>query len=137
MGLYFVNKWLRHLIFLFGWLSLALGVIGIALPLLPTTPFVLLAGVCFAQSSPRFHRWLLANKTFGPMITNWETERYVSWQTKRRAMIMMSVTFPLSIWLIPLSWVRLMLLASWAICMIVIWLLPSTPRSQRGSKNEQ
>jgi len=48
-----------------------LGAIGIVLPLLPTTPFILLAAFCFARSSKRCHGWLVNHKVFGPIITNW------------------------------------------------------------------
>ena len=54
----------RYVLLAAGCLSLALGTIGIFLPLLPTTPFVLLAAVCFAKASPRFHNWLLQHRTF-------------------------------------------------------------------------
>ncbi|MFY0633519.1 MAG: YbaN family protein [Vannielia sp.] len=54
-----------------GLVSLLLGAIGIVLPLLPTVPFVLLAAFCFARSSERLHDWLLAHRTFGPMIAEW------------------------------------------------------------------
>lgn len=49
-----------------GWLAFATGIVGIVLPLLPTTPFMLLAAALFARSSPRFHRWLLTHPWFGP-----------------------------------------------------------------------
>ncbi len=55
---------------------------GIVLPLLPTTPFVLLSAACFARSSERWHRWLLANPTFGPMIRNWEQNRCIGRRVK-------------------------------------------------------
>ena len=58
----------RYALLMAGFLSLALGTIGIFLPLLPTTPFVLLAAVCFAKASPRFHNWLLQHRTFGPIV---------------------------------------------------------------------
>lgn len=67
---------------LFGFVFLGLGVLGIVLPLLPTTPFVLLSAACFARSSERWHRWLLANETFGPMIRNWEDKRCISCKVK-------------------------------------------------------
>ena len=67
---------------LFGFVFLGLGALGIVLPLLPTTPFVLLSAACFARSSERWHRWLLANETFGPMIRNWEDNRCISCRVK-------------------------------------------------------
>lgn len=66
----------------FGFVFLGLGTLGIVLPLLPTTPFVLLSAACFARSSERWHRWLLANETFGPMIRNWEEQRCISCRVK-------------------------------------------------------
>ena len=65
-----------------GLLFLALGVIGIFLPILPSTPFVLLAAWFFAQSSEKWHRKLLSSELFGPMIRNWETNRCISLRTK-------------------------------------------------------
>ena len=65
-----------------GLVFLALGVIGILLPILPSTPFVLLAAWCFAQSSEKWHRKLLDSDVFGPMIRNWEANRCISLRTK-------------------------------------------------------
>ena len=59
--------------------SLALGVIGIFVPVLPTTPFVLLAAGCYARASTRLHGWLLRSRAFGPMIREWET-RAPTWR---------------------------------------------------------
>ena len=58
-----------------GVLSLATGIVGIFVPLLPTTCFVLLAAACFARSSPRLHQWMLAHRWFGPIVHSWETDR--------------------------------------------------------------
>ena len=65
-----------------GFIFLGIAVLGVFLPLLPTTPFVLLAAGCFAQSSERMHRWILANETFGPMVRDWERKRCVSCRVK-------------------------------------------------------
>jgi uncharacterized membrane protein YbaN (DUF454 family) len=74
---------------LFGFVFLGLGTLGIVLPLLPTTPFVLLSAACFARSSERWHRWLLANETFGPMIRNWEDNRCISCRVKSIGIVTM------------------------------------------------
>jgi uncharacterized membrane protein YbaN (DUF454 family) len=58
----------KALFVVFGFLFLALGIVGIALPVLPTTPFLLLASFCFLRGSRRLHRWLMGNKHFGPRI---------------------------------------------------------------------
>ncbi len=61
---------------------IALGVAGLVLPVLPTTPFILLAAFCFGRASPRLHRWLLRSRTFGPMIREWQQHRAIPWRTK-------------------------------------------------------
>lgn len=55
-----------------GWAALVLGTVGIFLPLIPTTPFILVAAWCFSKGSERMHRWLLEHRRFGPMIRDWE-----------------------------------------------------------------
>ena len=65
-----------------GLIFLGIGALGVVLPLLPATPFILLAAACFARSSQKWHRWLLANETFGPMILNWEQHRCISCRIK-------------------------------------------------------
>lgn len=70
-----------------GFLFLGLGFIGVFLPLLPTTPFILLAAGCFARSSERWYNWLLNNRTFGPMIRNWQQYRCISCASRRIAIL--------------------------------------------------
>lgn len=55
-----------------GWAALALGTVGIFLPLIPTTPFILVAAWCFSKGSKRMHRWLLEHRRFGPIVRDWE-----------------------------------------------------------------
>lgn len=69
---------------------LAIGLVGIAVPLLPTTPFVLLAGVCFARGSHRLHTWLNGHPVLGPPLCQWKKYGAVSRSAKRAAMIVMA-----------------------------------------------
>lgn len=69
-----------------------LALLGIFLPVLPTTPFLLVAAACFAKSSPKWHQWLLSHKLFGPFLVNWQKNRCISLKTKLFAM-MCIITF--------------------------------------------
>jgi uncharacterized membrane protein YbaN (DUF454 family) len=73
----------------FGFLGIA--ALGVILPLLPTTPFALVAAACFARSSAKWHHWMLENAIFGPMIMNWEQNRCISRRIKLVAIISMIV----------------------------------------------
>ena len=73
-----------------GFVFVAIGALGVVLPILPTTPFILLAAACFAQSSERWHAWLMNTKLFGPMLRNWEENRCISAGTKMFALSMIA-----------------------------------------------
>jgi uncharacterized membrane protein YbaN (DUF454 family) len=68
-----------------GLICLGLAALGVFLPLLPTTPFLLVAAACFARSSPRFYRALLGNRVFGPLIRDWREHRAVPRHAKLMA----------------------------------------------------
>ncbi len=87
----------RALLVTVGGVSLLLGVAGIFLPLLPTTPFVLLTAACFARSSPRFHLWLTEHEHFGPMIRDWNERGAIPRFAKTVALV--GIVFSLwSVW---------------------------------------
>ncbi len=90
-----------------GMLFLGLGLLGVLLPILPTTPFLLLAAWCFARSSPRLHGWLLGHRLFGPPIRNWEENGAISRPAKRLAAGSMAAVFALSV-VLGLSWKALL-----------------------------
>ena len=87
----------RALYVVLGFTALALGIAGIVLPVLPTTPFVLLAAACFARGSTRFHDWLLGHALFGPIIIEWQQYGSIPWRTKMVAIVLMSCTLTVSI----------------------------------------
>jgi len=83
--------WLRALWLGAGALALATGVIGIFLPLLPTTPLVLLAAFCFSRGCARCERWLLAHPRLGPMVRDWRATRAIPLRAKQTAWVMMAI----------------------------------------------
>ena len=87
----------KYLLILCGLLSIALGIIGAVLPILPTTPFLILALACFANSSPRFHKMLLNNRWFGSALQQWEEDSTITRASKFKAMVLVVLTFSISI----------------------------------------
>ena len=100
---------MRYVLMGLGWICVGLGVIGIFLPLLPTTPFILLAAALFARSSPRFERWLIEHPRFGKPLNDWRRDGAIGRSAKILAISMMAVSY-LVLWLFgsPIIWVRLL-----------------------------
>ena len=93
-----------------GTLFVALGILGIFLPLLPTTPFLLLASACFARGSTRMHNWLLSHGTFGEYLRNYEAGRGIPARAKAVALVMMWTSLAYAAWRFEPLWLRLTLL---------------------------
>ncbi|MFW5330269.1 YbaN family protein [Hydrogenophaga sp. ZJX-1] len=92
------SRMVRGLLWAAGSLALLLGLVGVVLPGLPTTPFILLAAACYAKASPRLHRWLLNHRLTGPMLRDWETHRSLTRRNKIVAVVSMAVMVSVSIW---------------------------------------
>lgn len=110
-----------------GLAAVGLGLAGLVLPLLPTTPFMLLAAACFAKSSPRLHDWLVTHRIFGPAIRDWRDFRAIRPRAKRMAVLAMAAAFALSL-VLGVGWkmlavqaLALLLMGSW------IWTRPDGP----------
>ncbi|MCP4186223.1 MAG: DUF454 domain-containing protein [Gammaproteobacteria bacterium] len=88
-----------------GWLSIALGVLGIFLPLLPTTPFILLAAWCFARSSERFHQWLLNHSRLGPIVKAWQSGKGLPRKVRNRTLLVMWASLVVTALLVWNVWV--------------------------------
>jgi uncharacterized membrane protein YbaN (DUF454 family) len=90
------SRIVRGLLIFAGTLFVGLGVLGIFLPLLPTTPFLLLAAACYARSSNRFYHWLLNNRWFGKYIKNYREERGIPSRVKISTISILWITIALS-----------------------------------------
>lgn len=94
-----------------GVLAVVLGVIGIFLPLVPTTPFLLLASACFMRGSERLHRQLLANRLFGKAIRDFEEKRAIPLRAKILGMTTMWMSLLFSMYLVQVPWLQITLAA--------------------------
>lgn len=95
---------MRAVYFVLGLACLILGLIGIVVPGMPTTVFILLAGYFWARSSRRFYAWLLAHRLFGRMIINWQTHRAIPRFAKYLAWSMMSLSTIILFFKLPSQW---------------------------------
>lgn len=114
------NPLVRYLLLAVGWLSVALGVIGIFVPVLPTTPFLLLAAACFARSSRRFYDWLVMHPRLGPWFRDYLEGNGIPLKGKVYAIGTMWLSIGISCWLVPLFWARIGMLTSATLVTIYI-----------------
>ena len=102
-----MRRIIRPLYIAAGWTCLGLGALGIFLPLLPTTPFVLLAAFCFSRGSTTLHQWLLNQKTFGPIIQDWNQHGvirpHIKWTSV--GLIILMIGYPVLFGPIP-TWIK-------------------------------
>ncbi len=106
----------RHLWTLVGTVSLGLGVVGILVPLLPTTPFLILAAYLFSRGSRRLHGWLLNHPMLGPPIQHWREHQAISGRAKASALVAILLVLALSVVLGVPGW----LLAVQAVVLAVV-----------------
>ncbi|WP_435929341.1 DUF454 family protein [Dryocola sp. BD613] len=121
----------RTILIIIGWLAVVFATFGVVLPLLPATPFLLLAAWCFARSSPRFHHWLLYRSWFGGYLRHWQKHRALPPGTKPKALIFIAITFSVSLYLVNILWVRLFLLAMMCALLIFMWRMPVVDEKQQ------
>lgn len=117
---------LSWLLIFIGWLSVCFGVLGIFLPLLPTTPFLLLAAACFVRSSPRFYQWLVEHPKLGGYILHYLNGEGLPKRAKIITIMMIGATMSLSAWLVvPNIWGQMTLLFIGVCVSVYIWRLPT------------
>lgn len=121
----FKTTW-RWLMIALGVLALGLGFIGVFLPLLPTTPFVLLAAFFFARGSARMHRWLADSPRFGHYLRDWEAEQVIPPVGKLASTVTMVPSVGWVIWSRPIHWpLELLMALTVAAVLWYIWSRPS------------
>jgi hypothetical protein len=103
-----------------------LGTLGLFLPVLPTTPFLLLAAACYARSSRRVFNWLLGHPRFGPLIREWREHRSMPYRAKRTALLLIAASFAVSIGFFVPGWpAKLAMAAGGLVLMAWIARIPS------------
>jgi len=129
---------MRYLFLTSGFICLLLGTIGIVLPLLPTTPFVLLAAFCFSRSSKALHQKLCNNKLFGNLIYQWEQYGAIPYRAKYISSVMMltMVSYPIFFGSHgPI--INLLIIACITGSLLYIWSRPSTRNESIHVKSSQ
>jgi uncharacterized membrane protein YbaN (DUF454 family) len=116
----------RLVFLLLGLGFVAIGVAGIFLPVLPTTPFMLLAAACFARSSERFYQWLLNHRVFGRTVREWQLHRSIPRRTKWFAITTMAATLAVSvIFFVPHAELQVALALFGVVLAIYLYCIPS------------
>ncbi|KYC45121.1 MAG: hypothetical protein APG12_01131 [Candidatus Methanofastidiosum methylothiophilum] len=105
------SKFLRGMLIFFGTLFLCIGIIGVFIPLLPTTPFLLLAAACYARGSDRFYNWLLCNKYLGNYIKNYREGKGIALSVKIITLFLLWATILFSVvFIVPIFIIRIVLI---------------------------
>lgn len=126
------NPLARWLFLALALLSLALGVIGIFVPVLPTVPFILLSAWAAARSSPRLLAWLESHTAFGPMLTEWRRGGVVRRRAKWAATWVMSASAALMLVLVPARWIALLAIGCMACVLGWLWRRPEQFSGEAG-----
>ncbi|EQA46122.1 PF04304 family protein [Leptospira broomii serovar Hurstbridge str. 5399] len=126
------SKLIRTLLIIFGTVCVALGILGIFVPGLPTTPFLLLAAACYAKASERFYNWLMNNRYFGSFIRDWRIHKAIPLRAKIIAVSTIILTMGLSAIFLPVIAVRI---GMGVIGLIVIAYLLRFPTKKKETLN--
>ena len=113
---------------LLAYVSLGVGIVGIFVPGLPTTVFVLISAWAASRGSKRLHDWLVTHPRFGPSILDWQTHGAVSRKGKWMASITMLACALITLWCVPLAWVKWTSISIMACVCLWLWMRPLPPK---------
>jgi hypothetical protein len=125
----------RILYYIAGTISLALGIIGMVFPILPTTPFLLLSAACYVRSSEKAYNWLIHNKIFGKIIRDYREGKGLPIKLKLITIILLWITILISIFFIAILWIQILLIIIATLVSIHIILIKPKPNHKRNEKN--
>ena len=123
----------KYFLIVIGLLLVAIGIVGIFVPGLPTTIFLIAAAACFANSSPWLHDWLMSHPWFGPIIKNWQETRSIPRKAKVIALTMMLAACVYTWWMLDTLWLKAVIFALMIFPAIFVYRLPLT---ENLSKNK-
>jgi len=103
------NKVLKILLIVLGWLSVVLGFIGIFLPVMPTTPFLLLAAACFVRTSPKFYGWLVGHPKLGKYLLYYLEGKGIPLKAKFYSIGLMAISMATTSYFVPVMAVKVLL----------------------------
>ncbi len=103
------NKALKMLLIFIGWLSVVLGVIGIFLPIMPTTPFLLLAAACFVRTSPKFYQWLVGHPRLGKYLVYYLEGKGIPLKAKIYTIALITISMSITTYIVPVTAVKILL----------------------------
>lgn len=113
-----------------GWISLGLGVLGIFLPILPTTPFAILSGYLFSKSSPRLHQWLLTRPVLGELVIQWEKYGIIKLKAKTLSTVLIVPLFSYTLIFVDVVLpIKIIVFLTGVAVLTFIWTRPSTTQS--------
>jgi uncharacterized protein len=124
---------MRPLLKVIGWFFSVLAIIGIFVPLLPTTPLALVALACFSRSSPQLRAWLWNHKTLGPYLHDWKNHGVIQKSAKTKAIILIGISAGVTLWMRSLPyWGMILVITTLFGVSIFILTRPSKPSKQSG-----
>ncbi len=114
-----------------GWVFLILALLGVALPLLPTTPFAILSAYFFSKGSETMHKWLVASPVLGSFIVDWYEHGMIKLTAKIWSTVMIVLLFSYTLIFVPVAyWIKAIVLLSGVGVLSFIWTRPSKPKKK-------
>lgn len=127
----------RIILIIIGWLAVVLGTLGVVLPVCRRRRLSCWRAWCFARSSPRFHAWLLYRSWFGSYLRFWQKHHAMPRGVKPRAILLILLTFAISLWFVQMPWGRIMLLVILACLLFYMWRIPVIDEKQENTEAQQ